>query len=389
MEENKSDQNQNELNDSNANNSKKETPKSTPKESEEKKESIKDNPIKKLDNDNPFKSYLHDYVIHSNSDNLSKYLSSDFNTYLTSSIFETDILKNRIFLPDSTLDNQLKLADEINDLRKKLKKSAEDLKDAKADRENKITEFEKLKAELTAKEKTNHILSRISEDGRKKLLESEPFHKLFKNSSKYDTVVVAIDIRRSTELMLKARTPELFSKFITELSFKLSQIIIANYGIFDKFTGDGIMAFFPKFYSGNEAIIRALKASKECHLLFKEHYNNSKECFNVFIKDVGLGIGIDFGNVTLVNTQSELTVVGIPVVYACRFSGAKAGETLLNQPAKEEIMKLCPTTATFNEGEINIKNEGVALGYNVSLNEAAFDVPKPNWDELITEYGIE
>jgi len=335
-------------------------------------------------------SIFNDSTIKSNTGNLSKFLTSDYNSLIRNVVLGKEYnLKNGFVSPDSTLDNQLNLAEEINELRRKLKKSAEELKDTQADRESKIAEFAIINAELTAKEKTNHILSRISEDGRKKLLESEQFHNLFKNSSKYDTVVVSIDIRRSTELMLKARTPELFSKFITELSFKLSEIIIANYGIFDKFTGDGILAFFPKFYSGNEAIIRAIKATEECHLLFKDHYNKSKDCFNVFIKDVGLGIGIDFGNVTLVNTQSELTVVGIPVVYACRFSGARAGETLINQPAKEEIMRLCPTTSSFYESEISIKNEGVALGYNVLLNEAAFNVSNPNWDELIEQYRIE
>jgi len=389
MEENKNNDNQSKQENSVSNDSEKESNSSTSRESKENVEVKKDLLPKKGEKEIYSKSVFDDYIFHRNTDNLSKYLTSDFNTYLTSSIFNDDFkIRNSLIYPDSTLDNQLKLADEINDLRKKLKKSAEELKHTQADKENKIAEFEKLKSELTAKEKTNHILSRISEEGRKKLLESEGFHNLFKNSTKYDTVVVSIDIRRSTELMLKARTPELFSKFITELSFKLSQIIIANFGIFDKFTGDGILAFFPKFYSGNEAVIRAIKASNECHLLFKEHYNNSKDCFNVFIKDVGLGIGIDFGNVTLVNTQSELTVVGIPVVYACRFSGAKAGETLLNQPAKEELMRLCPTMLSFHESEINIKNEGIALGYIVSLNEAAFNVPKPNWDELIELYKV-
>lgn len=331
---------------------------------------------------------INDPVLYYNSDNLSKYLTSDFNSSFNTKTFDTDlILNSSVRLKDSTLDNQLKLADEINDLRRKLKKSADELKDTQADRENKIAEFEMLKNELTAKEKTNHILTRISEDGRKKLLDSQEFQNLFKNSNKCEAVVVSIDIRRSTELMLKARTPELFSKFITELSFKLSQIIISNFGIFDKFTGDGILAFFPKFYSGNQAIIRAIKASNECHLLFKEHYTNSKHCFNVFIKDVGLGIGIDYGNVTLVNTQNELTVVGIPVVYACRFSGAKAGETLINQPAKEEVAKLCPNLASFQESEINIKYEGIALGYHVSLNEAAFNLENPNWDELIVAFN--
>jgi len=292
-------------------------------------------------------------------------------------------------LGNPTFDNQLKLNEDINELRRRLQKTAEELKDTKNtidDRENKIVEFEKLISELTAKEKTNHILTRISEEGRVKILDSVPFLELFKNSNKCDAVVVSIDIRRSTELMLKARTPELFSKFITELSFKLSQVIISNFGIFDKFTGDGILAFFPKFYSGNNAIIRAIRAAEECHQVFFEHYNNSKECFNVFIKDVGLGIGIDYGNVTLVNTQNELTVVGIPVVYACRFSNAKAGETLINRPAMEEVNIICQAYASISEGEIHIKNEGIAVGYYITLNDEAYKISNPNWDELIDQY---
>ncbi|UKJ06246.1 hypothetical protein [Solitalea lacus] len=88
-------------------------------------------------------------------------------------------------------------------------------------------------------------------------------------------------------------------------------------------------------------------------------------------------IGIDYGNVTLVNTQSEPTVVGVPVVYACRFSGAKAGETLFNQPAMEEVMNICSEYATVSESSINIKNEGVAIGYNISLIQTAFNLADP------------
>lgn len=217
------------------------------------------------------------------------------------------------------------------------------------------------------KKKINHILPRICDKAGEKLFTDDDFKKKFDNKHSYETVVLSIDIRRSTELMLKARKPELFSKFITELSEKLSKIIIGNYGIFDKFTGDGILAFFPKFYSGEKAIVRALKAAEECHEVFSEHYSKSRDCFNVFIKDVGLGIGVDYGNVTLVNTNNELTVVGIPVVYACRMSGAKAGETLLNQPAKEELEEQYKNNLKVIESEIDIKNEGKALAYKVEF----------------------
>lgn len=293
---------------------------------------------------------------------------------------------NEITLPktinwfdNTSIDKQLTLEQEINELKKKLRSSFNELNQATSDKEQKIEELQELKEELQKKEKISHILPRICEEARQKLLSDDTFKDLFQDAKSCDCVVVSIDIRRSTELMLKARKPELFSKFITELSQKLSEVILTNFGIFDKFTGDGILAFFPKFYSGEQAIIRALKASEECHKVFEEHYKNSRECFNVFIKDIGLGIGIDYGVVTLVNTRNELTVVGIPVVYACRMGGAKAGDTLLNQPAMEEISRLCDNYIKVTETELNIKNEGTALAYLIEIHKSSFDIPKPEW----------
>jgi len=279
-------------------------------------------------------------------------------------------------------DNQLQLLQDItklklekNDLLKKLVKETNH-------KEKLIKEFEEKSAGLEAKEKTNHILSRITGQAGNKILEGDILYASFEDGTNCDSVVVSIDIRRSTELMLKAKTPKQFSLFITELSKKLSGCIIDNYGIFDKFTGDGILAFFPKFYSGDNAIIRALKAAELCHEIFDDHYNKSRSSFNVFIKDVGLGIGIDYGNVTLVNTSSELTVVGIPVVYACRMSGANAGDTLLNQGAKDEILNLIPDNIKIVETELFIKNEGTAVAYNVDVNVSVYNNLKdPEWTQ--------
>ncbi|AZA64549.1 adenylate/guanylate cyclase domain-containing protein [Chryseobacterium carnipullorum] len=269
-------------------------------------------------------------------------------------------------LRSTNFEKQIKLEEEINKIKSKLSLTLKELNEEK-DKSKKTDELQTLLDQLNSKEKINHIIPRIHEEAQEKLFSDENFRSNFDNGKDYYSIVVSIDIRRSTELMLKARKPELFSKFITELSKKLSQIIINNYGIFDKFTGDGILAFFPKFYSGENAIIRSLKAAEECHLAFKQHYDISRDCFNVFIKDVGLGIGIDYGNVTLVNTSNELTVVGIPVVYACRMSGANAGETLLNQPAKEELLTHCTKNLKISETEIQIKNEGTALAYKAEF----------------------
>jgi adenylate cyclase len=279
---------------------------------------------------------------------------------------------------DESEEKQLQLQEEINDLKRKHRTMVIQLKEANDNTEEARREKESLENEIKSKEQINHILPRLSEQARTKLLEDESFRLLFKDASSCKSVVISIDIRRSTELMLKARKPELFSKFITDLSEKLSEAILGNFGVFDKFTGDGILAFFPDFYSGTHAIVRALKAAAECHAIFIQHYYKSRESFNVFIKDVGLGIGIDFGTVTLVNTRNELTVVGIPVVYACRMGGAKAGQTLLNQPAIEELELVYAGRYIKIETEIEIKNEGTALAYEVLLNDT-MDLELPNW----------
>jgi class 3 adenylate cyclase len=97
--------------------------------------------------------------------------------------------------------------------------------------------------------------------------------------------------------------------------------------------------------------------------------------------DVGLGIGIDFGPVRLVQVAGGLTVVGAPVVYACRLSAAPAGLTLLNQPAYDMVSEnfggLCFTTETT----LDIKHEGRMLAYEVRTSGRGhgFVAAKPDW----------
>ena len=60
---------------------------------------------------------------------------------------------------------------------------------------------------------------------------------------------MSIDIRRSTELMLKARTTELFAEFMAGLCEQLQGLIRDKFGIVDKFTGDGLLVSFLEFFS--------------------------------------------------------------------------------------------------------------------------------------------
>ena len=76
---------------------------------------------------------------------------------------------------------------------------------------------------------------------------------------------------------------------------------------------------------------------------------------------------------------SGLSVVGPPVVYACRMSGAPAGKTLLNQPAYEVIAKQFSAYCFVQETELEIKQEGRTLAYEVSFSKQTHSPQRPDW----------
>src|SRR5690606_35549283 len=263
-------------------------------------------------------------------------------------------LQNRIISvgeksSNNLIDIKFDNASKINELEKKLKQTTSKLKELENKNESlesQTLEYETLmrdkkseEDELLLYKQRGHIISRINGIELANILQSEEFFKEFEHLKDIDAVVISIDIRKSTELMLKAISPQDFAIFITKLRELLSTIVTLNFGVFDKFTGDGILAFFPKFLTGENALLYALKTATECHELFEVHYKNHEFSFQVFNKSIGLGIGIECGKVTLVNNGVELTVVGTPVVYACRLGGAPSYTTLIGQKAMQTIIE--------------------------------------------------
>ncbi|MCL2281832.1 MAG: hypothetical protein FWC26_00770 [Fibromonadales bacterium] len=77
-------------------------------------------------------------------------------------------------------------------------------------------------------------------------LDDEELAKLFKGEE-IEMAIMSIDIRKSQEIMLRANTLGKWAKFISGLTDELKKIVIENYGVYDKFTDDGILAYFPVF----------------------------------------------------------------------------------------------------------------------------------------------
>ena len=243
-----------------------------------------------------------------------------------------------------------------------------------------VEQLKQTVAELQEKETQNFILHRIHPDARKSFLESKEFREEFLSPNPRPAFVMAVDLRRSTELMLKSRRPKLFAEFITGLCTTLGNLVLMNHGVFDKFTGDGILAFFPEFYSGTDAGYYAMTVADACHRVFAEHYRAHYSSFHTVIKDVGLGIGVDYGEIHLINIGQELAIVGTPVVYACRMAGTSARTTLVNQQAYEPLHEKYSLYCSFTEGEIDVKHEGAHLGYHAHLSQNSSYTPtQPAW----------
>ncbi|MHB8168906.1 MAG: adenylate/guanylate cyclase domain-containing protein [Thermoleophilia bacterium] len=279
------------------------------------------------------------------------------------------------------LDRASILEKEISSLRAEIDKKAKNLVDEKADAKKKeqlIKELEKDLKEHQEKQALSHLLNRVGTEAQAKLLTDKDFRELFTNENASQAYVVSIDIRRSTELMLKAREAKRFAQFVIDLAVLLRQEILNNYGIFDKFTGDGVLAFFPEFYSGDDAGFRAVRAALRCHKIFEKHYQDNRSSFVAVLQDTGLGIGIDYGSVQLVEIGGEFTVVGTPVVYACRMSAAEARNTYVNQPAYEQLFERY-SVFDFEETEIQVKHEGRMLAYGVRSNGKEFPPQAPEW----------
>jgi class 3 adenylate cyclase len=226
-------------------------------------------------------------------------------------------------------------------------------------------------------------MTRVQDKAAQKMLDDESFAANFLEKDEFSAVVLSLDIRRSTELMLKAETPQVYAEFINNLTAELTDAVKSRFGIYDKFTGDGLLAFFPDFYSGSQAILYALQCADDCHEIFNAIFPSYRSRFDIGDMQTGLGIGIDDGQVFKAGIELEYTVVGKPVVYACRLSSAPAGHTYLTGLAEKALRDTECDAFITKKTEIEIKHEGLSPAFDVMpvTNHAveSMQVKEPSW----------
>jgi class 3 adenylate cyclase len=139
-------------------------------------------------------------------------------------------------------------------------------------------------------------------------------------------VVLAADIRRSTFLMKEAANLPHFAQTLGNFVGASRRFIRERGGWWDKFTGDGFLAYWP-FQEDDtafeEAVDFVLRASSAILRTFEtiavdEFRRNSRN----FPGGIGLSFGVDAGPVHIVEVAGDLTIVGPTVVGAVRMVSA-------------------------------------------------------------------
>ncbi|KKO44825.1 hypothetical protein WG68_13380 [Arsukibacterium ikkense] len=169
----------------------------------------------------------------------------DFSDILSSrvrphfSLYET---KRKI----NNLQSELNIKNQISKLEQRAEKLSRELSEALEEQKAADTQRDELKGiieEINAKQKLEHLFRCLSPEAHGVIESDANFRANFDDGKQIEAFVVSIDIRRSTELMLKAKTASAFAKFITTLCADFDNLIKENYGVVDKFTGDGILAY--------------------------------------------------------------------------------------------------------------------------------------------------
>ncbi len=207
----------------------------------------------------------------------------------------------------------------------------------------------------------HHMLKKIPED-----IESD-----LSNSR---TIAVVGDIRKSQDLMTYAPSSKFFSEMMLDFMETSRKLIKDNFGVFDKFTGDGFLAYF-----NEEVCLKASKNFHDCFLNFSHALMQySKEHFTKWTKSIrklplglcGLTIGADIGKIDFKEIDGHLFAIGDTIVWANRVcSAGKSEDLIVNNILYNELKD--KKGVSFEEIESSTKAGESFVAYRMNKNNAA------------------
>ena len=149
--------------------------------------------------------------------------------------------------------------------------------------------------------------------------------------------VLFADIRGFVRYTEQHTGPEVI-RTLNQVFQALSKVVFAHKGTFDKYLGDGLMAFYGAPVAGEDDAQRAVATAVEMQRLFA----NLRKDPAVDMEGLGLGIGLHSGEAIVGNIGSEqvmdYTVVGDAVNVAKRLTDiAQSGQILFSQDTFQEL----------------------------------------------------
>jgi len=178
--------------------------------------------------------------------------------------------------------------------------------------------------------------------------------RLIKEASGAKTIAVIGDIRRSQQLMAYTGDNDRFSAFMGRFIDTSRKLITEHNGFFDKFTGDGFIAYF------NESLISLMGRNYiNCFLSFvRQEDRFVRKLFDDWRKasampleePIGLSLGCDIGLVDFRDVNNHLIAIGDAVVWAHRMCGVgEVGEVIAHDPLAEIIAPVRGLSLTQRE----------------------------------------
>ena len=171
-------------------------------------------------------------------------------------------------------------------------------------------------------------------------------------STQVDAAVVVGDLRMSGFLLKEAVEPALYARFIIGFTEAVRNLAYDQHGWFDKFTGDGFIAFWIQRDDPPPGVTLVPQFCQTVMPAAESFIANLRRNSRNFPVGVGLSLGVDSGPCQLIRVGDSLTVVGSPIVGATRMvAAARARQTLVNVYLGEALQR----------AEVRLAEEGIRV----------------------------
>lgn len=158
------------------------------------------------------------------------------------------------------------------------------------------------------------------------------------------TATLGFDLRKSTFCMENADNPKAFAEWLDQLVQILMNVSHLYGGVFDKFTGDGVLVHFLsdacKIIYGRKAVTAAVLCAVAMQHATRQHLGRLRKMLRLNSHVVGGAIGVDvaYAHWSLDHRHNPITV-GRGVVNACRLmDSTRAGGIRLTNIAYQRLL---------------------------------------------------